>query len=169
MSQPPSAFSCFAPVRSPAVALHIASCKPFHDTPHNIRCASIKLLPQNVPAVPGSIDTQEVATLLRKEQLNSYGILAPPPQPSHPLPSTPTASTSTGEAGVQGDGSAPMTDEEAEAEGERVLRGSALYARASLINHECNPNVARFDAFDQQGPGSTHVCFRAMHDLPPGA
>lgn len=60
-----------------------------------------------------------------------------------------------------------MTDEEAE-EGGRVLRGSALYAQASLINHECNPNIARFDAFDQQGPGSTHVCFRAMHDLPPG-
>lgn len=60
-----------------------------------------------------------------------------------------------------------MTDD-CDTDGERCLRGSALYARASLINHECNPNIARFDAFDQQGPGSTHVSFRAMHDLPQG-
>lgn len=51
-----------------------------------------------------------------------------------------------------------------------MLRGSAIYSAASLVNHECNPNVARFDAFDapRGTPGTTHVVFRAMHDLPPG-
>jgi len=60
-------------------------------------------------------------------------------------------------------------DGEGGEEGERQLRGSALYAQASLINHECNPNVARFDAFDAHAPSSTYVSFRAMHDLPQGA
>ena len=89
----------------------------------------------------------ELAALLRKEQTNSYGILAPPAP-------APAAGCSAGN--------------EDDAECERVLRGSAMYVRASLINHECNPNVARFDAFDAGGPASTHVTFRAMHDLPPG-
>jgi hypothetical protein len=77
------------------------------------------------PAAP-----EELAALLRKEQLNGYGVLAPH-GPS----------------------------------GERRLRGSGLYPNCSLINHECNPNVARFDAFDS---GSVRMTFRAMHDLPPG-
>ena len=28
-------------------------------------------------------------------------------------------------------------------EGERTLRGSGIYARAAMLNHECLPNVAR--------------------------
>ena len=50
-------------------------------------------------------------------------------------------------------------------EGERRTRGSGLYHQASLINHECNPNLARFDAFDGT---SVRLAFRAMHDLPRG-
>ncbi|MEW5313817.1 MAG: hypothetical protein WDW38_005354 [Sanguina aurantia] len=76
---------------------------------------------------------EEVATLLRKEQLNSYGILGPN-----------------------------------EARGERRLRGSAVYIDASMVNHECTPTAARFDAFDSDAPGSTRVSFRALHDLPEG-
>ena len=50
-------------------------------------------------------------------------------------------------------------------EGERRTRGSGLYHQASLTNHECNPNMARFDAFDGT---SVRLAFRAMHDLPAG-
>jgi hypothetical protein len=54
-------------------------------------------------------------------------------------------------------------------QGERRIRATALYSRASLLNHECLPNVARFDAFDsvEFGP-HTMVEFRALHDLPEG-
>ena len=63
-------------------------------------------------------------------------------------------------------------------QGERRIRGTALYAQASLINHECLPNVARFDRFDASSapassaphPGAnTAVEFRALHDIPAGA
>jgi SET and MYND domain-containing protein len=58
-------------------------------------------------------------------------------------------------------------------DGQRRLRGGAVYAAASRINHECLPNVARFDAFDAAHPGAapganTAVHFRALHALPPG-
>ena len=65
--------------------------------------------------VASALTAQEVAALVRKEQLNAYGVLAP---------------------GAVGP------------EGERRLRGGALYAHASLINHECIPNITRFDCFD---------------------
>jgi SET and MYND domain-containing protein len=80
--------------------------------------------------------------------------------------------------------------------GERRVRGGGVYPRCSLINHECAPNAARFDAFDAAGPAggasssssggggggdgggvlssgggyplSTAVSIRAMHDLPEG-
>ncbi len=45
-----------------------------------------------------------------------------------------------------------------------VLRGTALYEEASRFNHECLPNVARCDDFDQ----STSMKFIALHDLPEG-
>ncbi|GFH19763.1 SET domain-containing protein [Haematococcus lacustris] len=44
----------------------------------------------------------------------------------------------------------------------------ALYGLASLINHECNPNVARFDNFDAPGQQNSLMVFKAMHDLPAG-
>eukprot|EP00955_Chlamydomonas_euryale_P066911 359690-Chlamydomonas_euryale.AAC.1 len=60
----------------------------------------------------------------------------------------------------------------------RVMRGGALCHQASLINHECNPNVARFDDFDSDpaaaaaaagaAPAAGCMVFRAMHDLPVG-
>ncbi len=34
-------------------------------------------------------------------------------------------------------------------QGERRIRGTALYPKASLLNHECLPNVARVDNFDE--------------------
>ncbi len=46
-------------------------------------------------------------------------------------------------------------------QGERRIRGTAIYPHASLINHECLPNVARtdnFDAPDVQAPNNTAVC-----------
>lgn len=107
------------------------------------------------------MELPELAALLRKEQLNSYGILAPlqlQPQAAAP-------------AGDMDDGDEDDEDDE----GGRVLRGSGVYVHASLINHECNPNVARYDYFDAPkhtpslpAPSTTHVVFRAMHDLPPG-
>jgi hypothetical protein len=45
-----------------------------------------------------------------------------------------------------------------------VLRGTALYEEAARINHECLPNVARCEDFDQ----STSMKFVALHDLPEG-
>ncbi len=60
------------------------------------------------------------------------------------------------------------------AQGERRIRGTGLYALPSLINHECLPNVARFDRFDRP-PGedpapaaNAAVEFRALHDIPQG-
>lgn len=41
-----------------------------------------------------------------------------------------------------------------------------------MINHECNPNVARFDPGFPGASLSVHparLSFRAMHDLPPGS
>ena len=55
---------------------------------------------------PASLE--ELSALVRKEQLNGYGITA----------------------GLGADG-------------ERRLRGTALYHQSSLVNHECNPNMAR--------------------------
>ncbi|BDA45650.1 probable histone-lysine N-methyltransferase SMYD1 [Coccomyxa sp. Obi] len=56
-------------------------------------------------------------------------------------------------------------------EGERRIRGTAIYPNASLINHECLPNVARMDNFDAPevpAPNNTAVHFKALHDLPAG-
>ena len=81
--------------------------------------------------------------------------------------------------------------------GERRLRGTGLYPAAALLNHECLPNVARFDAFDappgagaaaaagagaegarvpacpgpagEAFPGeNARLSFRALHALPAG-
>lgn len=58
--------------------------------------------------------------------------------------------------------------------GERAIRGTGLYARASLVNHECLPNLARFDGFDAPPAlgaavmANTLVQLRALHDIPAG-
>ena len=49
-------------------------------------------------------------------------------------------------------------------QGERRIRGTAIYPRAALLNHECLPNVARFDDFDSphlRAPHNTAV--RPLH------
>lgn len=48
------------------------------------------------------------------------------------------------------------------------LRGSALYARASMVNHACLPTIARVDHFDSDGPHRTHLQLRTLHALPAG-
>ena len=57
-------------------------------------------------------------------------------------------------------------------QGERRVRGAGLYPHASLLNHDCLPNVVRFDRFDAPAagpPGSNAAMeFRSLHDLPPG-
>ena len=57
-------------------------------------------------------------------------------------------------------------------QGERRLRGSGFFPMASLLNHDCLPNTARFDDFDKetsQGqPGETIISVRALHDIPAG-
>ncbi len=101
-----------------------------------------------------------MADLLRKEQYNSYGIPVPP---CYNEPASSSGGGAAAAAGGEEDG------EDEEEECARPLRGSALYSVCSLVNHECNPNVARFDGFDAPGPLNTLMVFRAMHDLPPGA
>lgn len=59
-------------------------------------------------------------------------------------------------------------------QGERQIRGSGLYPTASLVNHDCLPNLARFDNFDSSSaaaslPGSnTSIQLRALHAIPQG-
>ena len=36
----------------------------------------------------------------------------------------------------------------------------------SLLNHDCMPNVARFDDFDAAHEENAFVEFRALHDIP---
>lgn len=48
---------------------------------------------------------------------------------------------------------------------QREVRGNALCLSASRINHECVPNIARFDDFDTQG---LLLRFRALHELQAG-
>jgi hypothetical protein len=124
-----------------------------HGRPAPQRLRAPQPPPAGDPACGGA-PLAELAALLRKEQCNSYGIMAAP-----------------GPAG------------------ERRLRGGGIYPRCSLVNHECIPNAARFDAFDapaQPGvccsggasessgggsggyPVSTAVTIRAMHALPAG-
>ena len=98
-------------------------------------------------ANPSALGTaEELASLLRKDQLNSYGLLA----------------------------SVLPEEDEARKKGSngRILRGSGVYALASMINHECNPNVCRFDPGFPAASPSVHparLSFRAMHDLPAGS
>jgi len=48
------------------------------------------------------------------------------------------------------------------------LRAACIYGPASMINHACYPNVARFDYFDRDGPENLKVHFRALTDLEAG-
>mmetsp|Transcript_2950 Transcript_2950/g.8310 ORF Transcript_2950/g.8310 Transcript_2950/m.8310 type:complete len:377 (+) Transcript_2950:228-1358(+) len=77
---------------------------------------------------------EEVAALIKKDDLNSYGVMAP-----------------------SGDG------------GERRIRGCGVYVHSSLVNHECLPNVARYDSFDSPGAGNTVITIRSLHAIPAGS
>lgn len=96
------------------------------------------------------MSVDDMAKELAREQHNSYGILLQPSDPS-----------TSGRGHTSGHTSG-------HASSERKLRGSGVYLMASLINHECCPNVARFDYFDRPGPGNSSLMFRALHDLPAG-
>ncbi|DBB01084.1 hypothetical protein WJX77_011591 [Trebouxia sp. C0004] len=50
--------------------------------------------------------------------------------------------------------------------GERRIRGSGVYPMSSLLNHDCMPNVARYDYFDGPQEDNSIVEFRALHDIP---
>lgn len=81
------------------------------------------------------LSAAEVAALLAKEQLNCFGLLAPLHLQQQ----------------RQAPGAAALhTDADADDGGSssRRLRGGALYPICALLNHECIPNVARFDALD---------------------
>ncbi|KAJ9507575.1 hypothetical protein QJQ45_019243 [Haematococcus lacustris] len=117
------------------------------------------------------LSVEEGAALLHKEQCNSYGILsADQPHPHPPTAAIPAVGPSPHQAAASGTQAGPPEDGEGEEEEAftRPLRGSALYGLASLLNHECNPNVARFDNFDAPGQQNTLMVFKAMHDLPAG-
>ena len=51
-------------------------------------------------------------------------------------------------------------------QGERRIRGTGVYHMSSLLNHDCMPNVARYDDFDSTIEENTIVEFRALHDIP---
>jgi len=105
----------------------------------------------------------EVAALLAREQANSFAVQAPggfagpldaPPAPAAAAPAA-----------------APRSRRP-----RRRLLGGALYALASLVNHECLPNVARFDDFARaaSAPPDTpaergRLRLVALHALPRGA
>lgn len=56
---------------------------------------------------------------------------------------------------------------------ERKVRGYAIYAQASMFNHDCLPNACRFDYVDGNGDGdgdgkNTDVIVRALQDIEEG-
>uniref|UniRef100_A0A7N0TDK5 SET domain-containing protein n=1 Tax=Kalanchoe fedtschenkoi TaxID=63787 RepID=A0A7N0TDK5_KALFE len=53
--------------------------------------------------------------------------------------------------------------------GERSVRAYGLYPKASFFNHDCLPNVCRFDYVDGGcGAGNTDILIRVIHDVPQG-
>lgn len=53
-------------------------------------------------------------------------------------------------------------------DGGRKVRGCAIYAKASMFNHDCLPNACRFEYIDKGGDGNTDVFIRALHDIEEG-
>jgi SET and MYND domain-containing protein len=81
------------------------------------------------------LSAAEVAALLSKEHLNAFGLLAPLHlQQQQQAPAA--AAAAVADDGDEGGRTS------------RKLRGGALYPTCALLNHECIPNVARFDALD---------------------
>lgn len=126
----------------------------------------------------GAITADIVAAWIERDEVNAYGILVP-------IISDDIDGSDVTMSGSDTENDVPATatvdghkDRNTSSEGKR-LRGSALYATASRINHECLPNTARFDAFDAGAsvndndpplpPGSnTSIILKTMHALPAG-
>lgn len=53
-------------------------------------------------------------------------------------------------------------------QGERRIRGSALYQYSSCMNHDCMPNAARVDDPDDGSTSSTYMRVRLLHKIPAG-
>jgi hypothetical protein len=119
------------------------------------------LLPALAAAVggPAALPAEdEVAALLSREQANSFAVQAP------------------SIAEVSGGGGRVTRSAASSRRRPRPrLLGGALYCRASLVNHECLPNVARFDDFAAAGssseatpPQAGRLRLVALHPLPKG-
>ena len=111
------------------------------------------------PAWPGGVPRPDtVALWLVREAANAFGVLGSGP-----------AAAGGGGGGRPGQ---PATALPAADPTARSLRGSALYASASRLNHDCLPCAVRLDAFDDAtappGPARTLLTVRALHALPPG-
>lgn len=52
---------------------------------------------------------------------------------------------------------------------ERKVRGYAIFAQASMFNHDCLPNACRFEYLDRDGDGNTEVIVRALHEIEEGS
>jgi SET and MYND domain-containing protein len=129
-----------------------------------------------------ALSLADAAELLRREGANGYGIMAPSaPDVSAACALVPQRCSMLCQANHPPGAAVPACPNAAGllcfarlcTQGERRIRGTGLYAQASLVNHECLPNVARFDCFDSGAGGapgsSTSVELRALHDIPAGA
>jgi len=85
------------------------------------------------------IDLNTVFSLLERDAVNGYGIIAPARKAPNSDPTTAVP----------------------------CLNGTAIYVTASRINHDCLPNVARVDDFDASNDNMV-MKFRALHSLPAG-
>ncbi|KAG0568079.1 hypothetical protein KC19_7G184800 [Ceratodon purpureus] len=52
---------------------------------------------------------------------------------------------------------------------ERKVRAYAMFAQASMFNHDCLPNACRFEYVDRDGEGNTDVIVRALHEIEEGS
>jgi hypothetical protein len=99
----------------------------------------------------------EVAALLSREQANSFAVETPAYVRAAGFDAAAAASAAP---------AAPLP------RWSRIEFGGALYARASLVNHECLPNVARFDDFadakEEGSPARGRLRLVALHALPRG-
>ncbi len=48
------------------------------------------------------------------------------------------------------------------------IRGTVMCLQASMMNHDCLPNTARFDCFDAASENNMRLSFRALQDIPAG-
>lgn len=117
------------------------------------------LLPALAAAVGGHAAVppeEEVAALLSREQANSFAVEQTPVEQAE------RASRRLSRAAAAAAATATPVP------CRRRLLGGALYAQASLVNHECLPNVARFDDFAEYAHPQGRLKLVALHTLPKG-